>query len=265
MINGPTGIAKEILDRAYKRLGIPAQHSITAQSADDEREELNIYDYLFASNSCVESSLRQAGMNDTRIIQTSFGWLPSRFPDAALPRQSSRSPFRALFVGTVGVRKGIPELFQAWEKSGVDGELVVVGDVESAIGAYVRKASKELRIRMVPFTTDMAKWYRECDIFVLPTLEEGGPQVTLEAAACGMPIVTTEMGSARLIADDDNGLVVKEGDVEGLANAISVLYKDELLRRRFGSKAAKDAENFVYKKVSMRRAEQLLQRLRYRS
>ena len=57
-------------------------------------------------------------------------------------------------------------------------------------------------------------------MFVFPTLEEGDPQVTYEAAGCGLPILTTPMGAGRLIEDESNGLIVKPCDVDALAEAL---------------------------------------------
>ena len=85
----------------------------------------------------VEVSLLEAGVEPARIIPSSFGWSPARF--AVSPGGHGRTEgFRALFVGSVCVRKGVPQLLAAWEKSGVEGELVLAGRVENAIKPLLR-------------------------------------------------------------------------------------------------------------------------------
>ena len=196
MINTFRGTARIILEEAYDRLGLKPDHNITDESVECEREELALYDYVCASNPMVEASLLEAGIERTRIIPSSFGWSPARF--AASPSEHTRnSGFRALFVGSICVRKGVPQLLAAWEKSGVKGELLLVGSVENAIKPLLKSYSENHSIRFLEFLADVGSLYRSADIFVFPTLEEGGPQVTYEAAGCGLPIVTTPMGAAR--------------------------------------------------------------------
>jgi glycosyltransferase involved in cell wall biosynthesis len=125
-----------------------------------------------------------------------------------------------LFVGTIGVGKGIPELLKAWERSNVAGELVLVGSVEPVLVPLVRKAVEKGRVRHVEFTSDVAEYYRTSDMFVFPTHTEGGPQATLEAGCCGLPVITTSMGASRLVKHEINGIVVPEGDSSRLCDAI---------------------------------------------
>lgn len=259
MINTYQGTAKSILDDAYRRAGLPPTHTITQQDVDDERAELELYDFIFASNQRVEDSLREAAVAADRVLSTSFGWSPSRFADEAPPPKLNRSSgFSALFVGSLSVRKGIPELLSAWKQSGVDGELVLVGDVEPALRAAIDEAVSTSRVRHVPFTSNIGEYYRAADVFVFPTLEEGGPQVTLEAAGCGLPVITTSMGAARLITHRSNGLIVDEGDVTALASALAELAHDPQLRMRMAAQAASDATKFDYEAVSASRAKMLL-------
>lgn len=258
MINSYQGTAKVILDDAYERAGLPPSHTVSQQNVDAEHAELAEYDFLFASNARVEGSLRAAGIAEDRVLRSSFGWSPKRFArEAAMPvRRSTEGPVY-LFVGSVSVRKGIPELLSAWAASGVAGELVLVGDVEPALKAAVHEAVATGTVRHVPYTSDIGSYYRAADVFVFPTLEEGGPQVTLEAAGCGLPVITTSMGAARLVEHGVNGLIVTEGDAAGLAQAIAILADDSDLRARMAVHASADAGAFDYEVVSASRASLL--------
>lgn len=256
MINTFRGTAKRILDDAYDCLGLRPEYSITEESVEREREELALYDYVFASNPMVEESLLEAGVEPMRIIPSSFGWSPARF--AVGPGLQSRGKgFKALFVGSVCVRKGVPQLLAAWEKSGVEGELVLAGGVENAIKPLLKSYCEKLSIRVLDHVADVGALYQSADIFVFPTLEEGGPQVTYEAAGCGLPIVTTPMGAARLVKDGLNGLVVDATDIDGLARAIARLEKSPELRKRFSQQARIAANQYTYEQVGFDRATKL--------
>lgn len=261
MINTYRGTAKAILDEAYDRLGLKPVLNISPESVEREREELATYDYVFASNPMVEASLLEAGVSAARIIPSSFGWSPSRF--AAPSDENRRSEdFLALFAGSVCVRKGVPQLLAAWKKSGAKGKLLLAGGVEDAIKPLLQKYCDNGSIQVLDHVANLTPLYRSADVFIFPTLEEGGPQVTYEAAGCGLPIITTPMGAARLIKDGLNGLIVNSADVDGLAEAITRLATSPELRRRMGRQAEIDAMNFTYHVVGYDRAKKLNSLLR---
>ena len=115
------------------------------------------------------------------------------------------------------MRKGVPELLEAWASLDVDGELVLVGAVDDEIRELVDAHTRSGRVRLAGYVDNPAALYAESDVFVFPTWEEGGPQVTYEAAACGLPVVTTPMGAARLVEDGRTGVVVEPGSVAQIA------------------------------------------------
>jgi glycosyltransferase involved in cell wall biosynthesis len=76
------------------------------------------------------------------------------------------------------------------------------------------------------------------DIFVCPSLLEGGPLVVLEAMQMGRPVVATRVGwNPELIQHGENGLLVNASEPESLALAIDSLLADRQLRDRLGARA----------------------------
>lgn len=260
MINTFQGTAKTALDRAYRNLSLPSGCSISQEDVDLEIDELALYDYVFAANPEVEHSLYEAGVAPERIVPTSFGWSPSRFASARSDPDHKR-PLRFLFVGLVSVRKGVPGLLEAWKNARIAGELVIVGNVEPAIQDRMSAAIREGSVRHVTFTDDVGAFYRNSDVFVFPTIEEGGPQVTLEAGGCGLPVITTAMGAARLVKHDVNGLIVQEENVEDLTQALLQLAGNATLRAKFSRQIEEDAAQFTYDKVSDSHARTIIELL----
>jgi glycosyltransferase involved in cell wall biosynthesis len=255
VINTFDATAKAILDDAYSRLGLQPHHGITEESISRDYEEMALHDYLFSPNPRVTESLVEAGLDRTKILQSSYGWSPASF--ASSTGERARKGFRALFVGSVGVRKGVPQLLMAWKKSGVEGELVLVGKVEPPLKPLVASYVNGQGVRFGGFDLNVGQYFKSADIFVFPSLEEGDPLVAYEAAGCGLPVVATPMGSANIIKHGVNGLVVAPHDVDGLAQAISSLANSPELRHRLAQRAAMDAQSYTYEKVGYERAKVL--------
>jgi glycosyltransferase involved in cell wall biosynthesis len=89
----------------------------------------------------------------------------------------------------------------------------------------------------------MARVYAECHIVCLPSYyREGVPLTLLEAAACGRPIVTTDMpGCREVVRHGDNGLLVSPRAPEALAEAIRTLAGDAACRGEMGRRGRKRA------------------------
>ncbi len=254
MINSPTATAKPILDAAYRKAGFAPQHTITDEVAARETAELQLHDHVFASNPEVERALKHLGIPAERILPTTFGWVAARFGGENAAPEPGR-PFRACYVGTLNVRKGVPELLAAWREAGLDGELWLAGQVDPMLQPLVDEAlASDPRIRHFGHVTDVATFYRQCDAFVFPTHEEGGPQVTYEAASCGLAVVTTPMGAARLVDHGRTGLVVEPGSVSAIVAALRQLAGDGEMCRSMGEAAARAAPDYEYGAVGRQRA-----------
>ena len=100
--------------------------------------------------------------------------------------------------------------------------------------------SKNNLDELVIFTGDLNQaevkgWYRESDVFALPSFAEGVPVVLMEAMASGVPCVTTRItGIPELIRDGIDGLLVTPSDVVELVNTVAVLMNDKSLRLKLG-------------------------------
>ena len=253
MINSHVATAVELLDEEYRRLGLPRGHAITAEHVAYETQSLKLFDYVFCSNALVERSVIEHGVPERKILPTSFGWDPARF-------QGDRRALGAgdgvtfLFVGLICVRKGAHLLMRYWAESGIRGRLVLVGRPEPALVKACEKYLRRGDIVLVDHTPKIADYYRSADAFVFPSVEEGGPQVTYEAAGCGLPLIVSPMGAAR-IADETTGFVVDPHDRRGWIDAMRSLAENVADRNRFGAAARRKAENFTWAEVARSRAE----------
>jgi len=87
----------------------------------------------------------------------------------------------------------------------------------------IRSLGLERNIYLLGFIRheEVNKWINACDVFVLPSLNEGSPTVMFEALGCGKPIISTKVGGIpEIINSSDYGLLVEKGNIEELANAL---------------------------------------------
>lgn len=123
--------------------------------------------------------------------------------------------------------------------------LLVVGDGPGRDN--LRRQAEELgiadRFLMPGNQTDVAPWLAALDIFVLPSYaNEGVPQAIMQAQACGLPVVSTPVGSIpEIVADGVTGLLVKPRDAAALKTALEQLLRDDALRGRLGAAALAQA------------------------
>ena len=98
-------------------------------------------------------------------------------------------------------------------------------------------------IRFLGKRRDVEDLYPGFDMFVLPSYREGFPRSAMEASACGVPVVATDIrGCRQVVAHGSTGLLVPDRDAEALAGAMEELADDSPRRHAMGQAARKRAE-----------------------
>jgi glycosyltransferase involved in cell wall biosynthesis len=156
---------------------------------------------------------------------------------------AARPRVRLLFVGRLSVQKDLPTLIDALShvvRQTPNVELHIVGDgpERARLQRMVseRHLSDRVTFRGWVNKDRIAECYQNADAFVLPSRYEGMPNVVLEAMACGLPIVATDIaGCEELVQENVNGYLVPVGDSDALAARLTALVSDPALRQRMGS------------------------------
>jgi glycosyltransferase involved in cell wall biosynthesis len=164
-----------------------------------------------------------------RVLHTANG------RDSA-PGASARRPFTFGTVGAQPLRKGFLYLLQAWEQLRLpDAELLIRTDADLNRFPSLRILLKRLpNVRIASYTANMSDFYRCCDAFVLPTIDDGFGMALLEAMAHGLPsIATTHCGATELFQPGHDLLRVPPQNSAALAEAMEKTYvsaarRDEL-------------------------------------
>ena len=166
-------------------------------------------------------------------------------PRAYAPPPTPRAhdgPLRLITVGRIVALKGIPILLDAIRllaTRGITTHTRVIGDGED-LGALAERIAREGLADAVDLVgpvgqDDLPAHYAWADAYVLPSFMEGLPVVLMEAMATELPVVATNIsGIPELVIDDVNGLLVRPGRADLLANALTRLAADPAERARLG-------------------------------
>ena len=135
--------------------------------------------------------------------------------------------------------KGIPELIEAVKiiEKNYDIELQIAGDIHlknpsSCTPKDIEKWSKILSVKFLGDVSDMVGFWQGCDVAILPSHREGFPKALLEAAACGLPLLGSDVPGVReIVSDGVNGLLFAKGDCQDIARKIKKISTDQEFRR----------------------------------
>jgi glycosyltransferase involved in cell wall biosynthesis len=147
----------------------------------------------------------------------------------------------ALFVGRGSLPKGFDTLISAAKK--IKGKIVAVA---SQIPRDLQKMIDDIdNITIVTSVSqqELVTLYQDAYVFVMPSLAEGSPLTTLEAMACGLPIVCSEEGSGEYIKDGINGFLFPFKDSNQLAEQVNYLFEHKNLADQFGAFNREKVEN----------------------
>jgi len=162
----------------------------------------------------------------------------------AQPAPDNDPPIFAL-VARMLADKGVREAVQAMRS--VDGTLWLVGapdphNPSSIDETELRGWESGGKVKWLGHRTDIAEIWRQADIAVLPSYREGTPKALLEAAACGRPIITTDVvGCRQVIENGVEGFIVPARSSDGLGEAMQRLATDTDLRHKMGLAARRRA------------------------
>ncbi|MEA2978831.1 MAG: hypothetical protein QOF09_654 [Alphaproteobacteria bacterium] len=166
--------------------------------------------------------------------------------EALRPLPEPGGPMTIAFVGRLLEDKGIHSLIRAHallRERGFAVELLIAGTPDPANPASVseqeaRGWSRQPGITWLGHVEDIATVWARAHVAVLPSRREGLPKSLLEAAACGRPMIATDVpGCREIVRPDETGVLVPFGDERALGDAIELLAQSRERRERYGAAA----------------------------
>ena len=139
------------------------------------------------------------------------------------PLKPDGEPLRVLFLGQVNLRKGIPYLLEA-ARLIKNIQVEIAGPIAIA-DQFVVKAPPNVRFHGAVTRDRVREFYREADVFVLPTISDGFALTQIEAMAHGLPVITTPH-CGQVVTDGLDGFVIPARDSAALADRLRTLQDD---------------------------------------
>lgn len=214
-------------------------------------EEYDLADLILVLSQKAEETFLAAGLAPGKLFRHQRGVDVARFTPAEKPP----AKFRAIFVGALIERKGVHHLLAAWRRLNLkDAELVLVGALHDEMRPHLDQHGGP-DVLVPGFVGRVEDCYRGATVHVFPSECEGSAKCTYEAAACGLPQITTrEAGD--VVLDGVNGLLIPPNDVDALAAALERIYRDRDLAAQLGAAGRRRVvENFTWEHFHARLLE----------
>lgn len=224
----------QVIDEELQSLGV--SWKINSQRVIDKSlKEYAEADYIFTLSSYVTRTFLANGIPIRKIRQVPSGIDLSRFN----PSQKKDNIFRVIYCGALQGKKGTHYLLRAFAELNLpNSELWLIGNpLDDMLPILKRYQDKYTALGQIP-NTQLAQYYSQGSVFVLPSLEEGLAKVMIEAMACGLPVIaTTNTGAEDVVREGVDGFVVPIRDVDSLKEKIQFMYENPIARQQMGQNA----------------------------
>jgi glycosyltransferase involved in cell wall biosynthesis len=236
----------ELLAGEYQLLGLQFRNRTPEFIVQRELEELRLADIVLCPSNYVARSFEGQGIPAAKFKIIPYGANLGLFRPVA---GVQRTEFTILFVGTIGVRKGLIYLFRALRElqKTYPVKCLLIGRVEDQFQPIFRQyADSFVHIPRVDHQ-ELAAYYSRASVFVFPSLDEGMAYVQLEAMACALPVICTfNSGGDSIITDGADGFVVPVKDEAAIVDRVEFLYLNPQKRDEMARQALEKAKQFSW-------------------
>lgn len=162
-----------------------------------------------------------------------------------------------IFVGRGTIPKGIDTLLAAADN--IKANILIATPKIDKQFKKIAEKKNNVKIKYSVTPNNMLRLYSESKVFVLPSLNEEQPLSTMEAMACGLPVVVTQEAASDIAKSNVNGFIIPERDPKALSEKINLLLANDNLRKSIGNtnrkhiikkydleKISKETKNLLY-------------------
>ncbi len=236
----------ELLREEYELQGcsLPSYHHGVTNKELQEYEEA---DYVCIPSLFVKRTFLERGVPEEKLIHNPYGVDLTHFHP--IPKEDNI--FRVIYCGALSIQKGISYLLKAFYNLKLPhAELWLIGSPQQETLALFKKYELANILRKGTFPEfELHKLYSQGSVFCMPSIQDGFGMVLCQAAACGLPLIsTTNTGGEDLIEDGKDGYIVPIRDVDALKEKILYLYENQEFCLEMGHAARKKVQNgFTWK------------------
>jgi glycosyltransferase involved in cell wall biosynthesis len=248
--NTHTRFAFEVVQRECERLGVPLppgyEHAYSPEILKREEEEYRLADRLLCPSDFVLKTFLDEGFAVEKLARHRYGYDEKVFH----PDPGARDPqagLTVLFAGVCAVRKGLHYGLEAWLQSTAHrkGKFLIAGDFIPAYAAKLAPMLADPSVQVLGHRSDIPALMRQCDILILPSIEEGSALVTSEARGSGCVLLVSDASGA-VCQHLENALVHRVGDTDALAQHLTRLDQDRALLAKLRSASLKTVHEITW-------------------
>ncbi|WP_335030748.1 glycosyltransferase family 4 protein [Nostoc sp.] len=235
---------EQLLCEEYQRLNLDYQSKTFDKIITRELQECQEADYILCPSKYVADSLNKCGVLNHKLIVIPYGVELNLFS----PQPKKDDIFRILFVGSVGVRKGLIYLFKALQNLQLDNfECLIIGKLEPPFQDIFAEYQEYFTHIPRVEHSQIKEYYSNSSVFIFPSLDEGMAYVQLEAMACGLPVICTpNSGGDSVIREGEEGFIVPIRDSQAIQEKIEYLYQHPEELSRMSNNALKRSKDFTW-------------------
>lgn len=217
----------ELLHNEADTLGMKLNYS-SNEFNDRAREEYEVCDKIILPSDYSLQSFIDRGFPKSKLIKAPLNsnFIPKY--TATAKNKTSEAPFIVGFVGGNFLRKGVAYLITAWQNLKLHNailKLKISINELTRIPEYFNKINSDPSIEITGYVDDIEDFYKDCDVFCLPSIDDGFGMVVFEALACGVPVIVSEnAGASELLINKTCGNVVEARNPNQLSESILKYY-----------------------------------------
>lgn len=248
--NAHTRFAMEVVQAESSRLGIALppdhEHAFNREKVEREEAEYKLATKLLCPADFVVKTFLDRGFAKQQLVRHTYAYDDKTYYPAAADRNPDRG-LTMLFVGVCAVRKGVHFALEAWLKSPAskNGKFLIAGEF---LPAYQEKLAPMLAhpsVTVLGHRNDVAELMRQSDLLILPSIEEGFGLVIAEAMGSGCVPLASD-ACTEICQHMKTGLTHRVGDVDTLAEQITLLHEDRDLLKRLRAGSIEAAKNVTW-------------------
>ncbi len=189
-----------------------------------------------------------AGLREKCVIAPLLG----RASAKGETKLARNTPFTVGVLGGQPLRKGYLYLLEAWKRLALpDARLIIRSSSDFSDFPRLAELLKELpSVEIIDYIPNIAEFYQRCDLFVLPSVDDGFGMALFEAMANGVPSISTRnCGASELLVDGVEGLVIDARSVDQLVESILKLYENEELRQEIALAGQRAVERITTTRI----------------
>ena len=216
--------ALDAIMRAERRTNpdffVSVLHDVRPEQISRQQRAAEIADMIVVGSAFARQSMLDEGVPDAKVVIAPYGYDESAFSDDAPIREPLRGrPLEMLFVGSLGPRKGLAYLLEAFASIPPSyARLTLVGPLDAPPGKLAGHGP-QVRYLGQARRREVAEHMRQADCFILPSLAEGGGIVLYEAAAAGLALVqSAQCGDG--VREGRNGIILEEVSADCIRKAV---------------------------------------------